>query len=175
MKKKSIIIIVTGVIAAVLVCLAVIFILNSRKTENIKVGMTKEKVMSILNRGKYRRKYEKSEIDDGAKISIRINETSLENIKWKVIIRIDTASNIVNYIAFVSDNNYTGESDRIEILHNFLVESYGNFSYESEYKNGKYENWITEEMEIIYAAYGNPIIVWNLVSEDSTGLSEGEN
>lgn len=81
MKKKSIIIIVTGVIAAVLVCLAVIFILNSRKTENIKVGMTKEKVMSILNRGKYRRKYEKSEIDDGAKISIRINETSLENIK----------------------------------------------------------------------------------------------
>lgn len=75
----------------------------------------------------------------------------------------------------MSDNNYTGESDRIEILHNFLVESYGNFSYESEYKNGKYENWITEEMEIIYAAYGNPIIVWNLVSEDSTGLSEGEN
>ena len=158
MGKKNIIIIIIGVAVAVIGFLSVFFILKMKKPENIKVGMTREKAMSILDKGKYKRKYTKSEIDDGT--SIQIKEVSLENINGKVIIVIDNSSNRVDHVTFFSDNKYTGEKDRVEILYNYLVETYGDMSYENEKEEGRYKYWVTDDMEILFAAYGNPIITW---------------
>lgn len=165
MSKKNVIRIVIGVASVVILCLSVIFILKMRKSENIKFGMTKENVMSILKKGKYRHKYTKSveEVGGNAKTIIKIKEGSLKNIKGEVIIRIDENSNLVDYIEFSSSDNGIEVNDKINILYNFLVESYGNFSYENE--EGKFKHWITDEKRITFASFDDPIIAWWNIEE----------
>lgn len=52
--EKNIIIIVIGIVIAIAVCFTVIFILKHGEAKEIKLGMTKEEVISILDNHKYK-------------------------------------------------------------------------------------------------------------------------
>ena len=53
MKNKNIIRIVIGVALAIVASLVVLLILKIKKPEEIKIGMTKEEVISIFDKNKY--------------------------------------------------------------------------------------------------------------------------
>lgn len=163
MNKKNIIRIAIGVALAVVLCLSVVFILKMKKPENIKFGMSREKLISILDKEKYKHKYTKSETEDGETF-ITIKEVYLKNIKGSLSVKINN-SDMVDYIAFLAEDKNTEENDEVNILYNFLVESYGESSYEIKEEMFKGIYWITDEKKIFFVDADYPIITWSSVEE----------
>lgn len=123
MKNKNTLKIVIGVAVVIVASLVGLLILKIKKIEEIKVGMTRNDVISILDKGKY----EYTEQEDGHGLYIiEVKEAIIKKVKGSLEIKIDSVRDKVQYIKFYPDvDGYNDISEPVSIIYNYLMKRYG--------------------------------------------------
>lgn len=154
--EKNIIIIIIGIVIAIAVCFTVIFILKHGEAKDIKLGMTKEEVISILDNNKYKYTIENTS-DTYIQIITDTDKILLEKIKGNLLIGIKY--NKVNGVTFLPNIEETKKDKQIQKLNSYLIELYGE-PYEDEIQGDIYKFWWENDMIISlkYPKENNKII-----------------
>ena len=147
MKNKNTIKIVIGVALVIVASLVVFLILKIKKPEEIKIGMTKEEVISIFDKNKY--KYTIDNTSDECKIVTE--DASIKNISGSLVVRI--LNDKVGIVVFLPNIDEKKKSQQIERLTKYLMNLYGD-PYEEERQGSIYKHWMKDDIRNIRISFG---------------------
>ena len=146
MKNKNTIKIVIGVALVIVASLVVFLILKIKKPEEIKIGVTKEEVISIFDKNKYQ--YTINTIsDEYIEVSTKNEKISIKNIKGTLIVGIENEK--VTIVYFSPNIDEKKKSQQIERLTKYLINLYGD-PYEEERQGGIYKHWFKGDIRISF-------------------------
>ena len=120
MKKKTIIKIIIGMVAAVTICIAVILFIKSRRPDTIRLGMTEEEFISFCKRNNY--EYTHHEYSEEYKIN---NKILLNKVEGTISASILDDVHIVRFRVNLVGADNDDINEKLGLLNEYLYKRYG--------------------------------------------------